>query len=84
MNSPDQYLLGLAYHRYRAPTGFGLVTKDRLQHLYIIGQTGTGKSTLLQNLAQQDANAGTGFCLIDPHGDLAETLHRTLSAPHLY
>ena len=84
MNSPDQYLLGVAYHRYRAPTGFGLATKDRLQHLYIIGQTGTGKSTLLQNLAQQDANAGTGFCLIDPHGDLAETLHRTLPAPHLY
>ena len=84
MNSPDQYLLGLAYHRYRAPTAFGLATKDRLQHLYIIGQTGTGKSTLLQNLAQQDATASTGFCLIDPHGDLAETLHRTLSAPHLF
>ena len=84
VNSFDQYLLGLAYHRYRPLNAFGLATKDRLQHLYIIGQTGTGKSTLLLNLVRQDANASTGFCLIDPHGDLAETLHRRLPMPHLY
>ncbi|NOX39112.1 MAG: type IV secretion system DNA-binding domain-containing protein [Alphaproteobacteria bacterium] len=40
--------------------------------MYIIGQTGTGKSTLLLNMMQQDIANGQGFCLIDPHGDLAE------------
>ena len=58
--------------------------KDRLHHLYCVGQTGTGKSTLLSNLALQDALNGTGFCLIDPHGDLAETLHDAIATPHLY
>ncbi|MEJ6404942.1 type IV secretory system conjugative DNA transfer family protein [Yoonia sp. 2307UL14-13] len=77
-------ILGLAYRRYQAAQPFGIAGVDRLQHLYIIGQTGTGKSTLLQNLCHQDARHGTGFCLIDPHGDLAETLHHDLSLPHLY
>lgn len=47
---------------------------DRLMHLHVIGQTGTGKSTLLANLALQDAANGIGVCLIDPHGDLAEAV----------
>lgn len=84
MNSANQYTLGMAYQRYRAPGPFGLRVKDRLQHLLIVGQTGTGKSTLLSNLAYQDASSRTGFCLIDPHGDLAEGLHRALPVPHLY
>lgn len=62
----------------------GLSLADRLFHLYIIGQTGTGKSTLLRNLAGQDAAAGRGFCLIDPHGDLASALSASLGMPHLY
>lgn len=45
---------------------------DRRRHLYVIGQTGTGKSVFLNNLAGQDAVAGEGFCLIDPNGDLFE------------
>lgn len=76
--------LGLAYRRYDDPVPFGIRQADRLMHLYVIGQTGTGKSTLLHNLAWQDARGGTGFCLVDPHGDLAERLHQSLSAPHLY
>lgn len=84
MLTPDHLILGMAYRRYDAAAPFGIATRDRLQHLYIIGQTGTGKSTLLQNLAWQDAKCGTGFCLIDPHGDLAETLHQKLGVPHLY
>ncbi|MDR0979559.1 MAG: type IV secretion system DNA-binding domain-containing protein [Candidatus Nomurabacteria bacterium] len=51
-----------------------LSDKDRLRHTYIIGQTGTGKSVMLKNLAYQDLMAGRGFALIDPHGDLAESL----------
>ena len=65
-------------------TPFGITQKDRLLHFYSIGQTGTGKSTLLFNLAVQDALHDTGFCLIDPHGDLAESLHKHLVVDHLY
>jgi hypothetical protein len=55
--------------------------RDRLSHLYVIGQTGTGKSTLLKNLALQDARNNVGFCLIDPHGDLASELVNVLQVP---
>jgi hypothetical protein len=84
MNPADRYTIGLAHKRYNGSGPFGLATKDRLQHLYVVGQTGTGKSTLLSNLAHQDAAHGTGFCLIDPHGDVAEHLHQELDVPHLY
>lgn len=49
-----------------------LDSEERRRHLYIIGQTGTGKSTLLLNLIRQDLNSGQGLALLDPHGDLAE------------
>jgi len=48
--------------------------KDRGRHFYMIGQTGTGKSGLLQNMICQDIEAGEGVALIDPHGDLAEAV----------
>jgi hypothetical protein len=47
---------------------------DRRLHVYIAGKTGTGKSTLMLNLLAQDLEAGRGFALLDPHGDLAERL----------
>jgi hypothetical protein len=53
---------------------FGLSRVDRRQHLYAIGKTGTGKSTLLRNLILHDIEAGEGVAVIDPHGDLAEEL----------
>ena len=46
--------------------------EDRRRHLYIIGQTGTGKSTLMKALLRQDVENGKGICLIDPHGEFAE------------
>src|ERR1700738_4473968 len=46
--------------------------EERRRHLYIIGQTGTGKSTLLLNLIAQDLAAGEGLALLDPHVDLSE------------
>src|SRR5437868_182936 len=49
-----------------------LDSEERRRHLYIVGQTGTGKSTLLLNLIVQDLTAGEGLALLDPHGDLAE------------
>lgn len=75
--------LGTAYYRY-GDRPFGIRLADRLSHLYIVGQTGTGKSTLLGNLARQDASHRTGFCLVDPHGDLAASLHKDLTVPHRY
>ena len=49
---------------------FGIKDEDRLLHMYVIGKTGTGKSTLMENMALQDLERGNGFALIDPHGDL--------------
>jgi hypothetical protein len=48
--------------------------KDRRQHIYAIGQTGTGKTTFLKNLIMSDIKAGNGVCVIDPHGDLVEDI----------
>lgn len=47
---------------------------DRRRHVYIIGQTGTGKSVLMENMAIQDIERGSGICVIDPHGDLVEKM----------
>ena len=47
---------------------------DRRRHLYIVGQTGTGKSYLLRNLIKQDIDGGAGVGVIDPHGDLVEAI----------
>jgi len=51
---------------------FGIKEKNRQGHMYIIGKTGTGKSTLIENMTISDIKAGKGLALIDPHGDLAE------------
>ncbi len=59
---------------------FGIKQTDRLFHQYIIGKTGTGKSTLLQNMIWQDLQANRGLCLIDPHGDLVERIARNIPA----
>lgn len=53
---------------------FGIKAKDRTRHVYVIGKTGMGKSTLLENMAAQDIRNGEGFAFIDPHGQTAETL----------
>ena len=53
---------------------FGVKQKDRLRHVYVIGKTGVGKSTLLENMAIQDIQNGNGCCFIDPHGSTAEKL----------
>lgn len=55
-------------------TIFGIKDADRRRHLYIIGKTGTGKSTLLENMAIQDIRTGKGVAVVDPHGELAEKL----------
>jgi len=69
----EGFLMG--YNVYRGvKKEIRLSTNDRRRHTYIIGQTGTGKSKLLENLALQDMLDGKGFAFIDPHGDSAEAL----------
>lgn len=53
---------------------FGIKAKDRTKHMYVIGKTGMGKSTLLENMAIQDVQNGEGITFIDPHGASAEKL----------
>src|ERR1700733_7769314 len=53
---------------------FGIKDEDRLNHIYVIGKTGTGKSTLLLNMAISDIQRSNGIALIDPHGDIAESI----------
>lgn len=51
-----------------------LTPEDRRRHLYIIGKTGTGKSTLMESMIVQDIHNGDGLCLVDPHGDLVNNI----------
>jgi hypothetical protein len=73
-NVPDEGLL-LGYNIFRGiKKPIRLALNDRQRHVYVVGQTGTGKSTFLENLALQDMLMGNGFAFIDPHGDTAEKL----------
>ncbi|HDQ22607.1 MAG TPA: hypothetical protein ENN28_01385 [Candidatus Uhrbacteria bacterium] len=53
---------------------FGIKTDDRRRHVYIIGKTGMGKTTLIENMVYSDIVAGHGVCYVDPHGDTAEKM----------
>lgn len=73
-NMPDEGLL-FGYNVFRgAKKAIRLSQDDRKRHVYVVGQTGTGKSVFLENLALQDMLNGDGFAFIDPHGDSAEEL----------
>ena len=73
-NIPDEGLL-LGYNVFRGvKKPIRLALGDRQRHMYVVGQTGTGKSTFLENLALQDMLDGEGFAFVDPHGDTAEKL----------
>lgn len=73
-NMPEEGLL-LGYNIFRGvKKPIRLATIDRQRHMYVVGQTGTGKSTFLENLAYQDMLNGDGFAFVDPHGDSAEAL----------
>lgn len=73
-NMPDEGLL-LGYNVFRGvKKPVRLTNSDRARHMYVVGQTGTGKSTYLENLALQDMLSGRGFAFVDPHGDTAEKL----------
>lgn len=75
LNMPKEGIL-LGVNKYRdTETPVYLTPDDRMRHLYVVGQTGTGKTTLLKNMIVQDIEAGRGVCMIDPHGtDIADIL----------
>jgi hypothetical protein len=60
---------------------FGLKALDRRRHSYVIGKTGTGKSSMLKNMIIGDIYDGNGICVIDPHGDMIEDLLKAVP-PH--
>jgi len=73
-NLPKEGLL-LGYTEYRGEKVDAYIKKDdRRRHIYIIGQTGTGKSSFLSNLISQDIEKGDGVAVLDPHGDLIEDI----------
>ena len=55
-------------------TRFGIKSRDRTRHMYVIGKSGVGKSTLLENMAIQDIAHGEGVAVLDPHGSFAEKM----------
>ena len=73
-NMPDEGLL-LGYNIFRgAKKAIRLSLEDRRRHMYVVGQTGVGKSIFLENLALQDMLDGRGFAFVDPHGETVERL----------
>ncbi len=80
--NPDiTYFAQTLYRNTARP--FGIRQEDRLLHTYIIGKTGTGKSTLMKIMIVQDMQAGRGLCLIDPHSDLVSAVYSAIPKERL-
>lgn len=60
------------FRNHQSP--FGIKQADRRAHLYLLGKTGTGKSTLLETFMMEDVRRGHGFAVLDPHGDLIQKI----------
>jgi len=72
----DRDISYFAQTNYRRKVTFGIRQRDRLAHMYVIGKTGVGKSTMLETLIRQDLEASRGVAVFDPHGDLVERVAR--------
>ncbi len=78
-NIPTEGVL-LGHNDYRGTkTDIRLAPSDRRRHLYVVGQTGVGKSVFLQEMAKQDVREGRGICFIDPHGDAVQDILAAVS-----
>jgi hypothetical protein len=74
IDTPKEGLF-LGNNMYRGDiTKVHISDNDRMRHLYVVGQTGTGKSNFISFMARQDIQSGKGVCVVDPHGDLIEDL----------
>ena len=72
---PNKDVIYFARTDYRGSNKlFGIKRTDRRQHMYVVGKTGTGKSTLMENMIIQDIANGEGLAVVDPHGELVETI----------
>lgn len=81
---PDKDVVYFARTDYRnARRLFGIKRKDRRQHMYVVGKTGTGKSALLFNMISQDIANGEGVCIVDPHGELVEGILKMIPEERL-
>ncbi|MCM2339210.1 MAG: type IV secretion system DNA-binding domain-containing protein [Burkholderiales bacterium] len=69
----DLTYIGLTTYRDKNQL-FGIKRKDRRQHVYILGKSGTGKSVLMFNMIVQNIENGSGVCVVDPHGELVESV----------
>ncbi|MGB7957770.1 MAG: type IV secretion system DNA-binding domain-containing protein [Minisyncoccia bacterium] len=68
-------LTPLGYYNFRhQQKKFGIKIDDRRRHIYVIGKTGVGKTTLLENMAIADIRSGKGIAIVDPHGEFAEKM----------
>jgi hypothetical protein len=74
MENPERVTYFAATDARGKRVPFGIKTKDRDRHMYVIGKTGMGKSTLLENMAIQDIRNGEGLAFLDPHGGTVERL----------
>jgi len=74
MDNPERVTYFAATDSRGKKVPFGIKQKDRDRHMYVIGKTGMGKSTLLENMAIQDLRNGEGLVFIDPHGETANKL----------
>ncbi|MDO8560479.1 MAG: type IV secretion system DNA-binding domain-containing protein [bacterium] len=72
---PDQRIVYFGMTNFRnQKLKFGIKKDDRRRHMYLIGKTGMGKSTVLENMVVQDIINGEGVAVVDPHGDFAEKI----------
>lgn len=78
MSTVKNLIIGQTNYR-KIEKKFGIKQADRLSHIYIIGKTGTGKTTLLENLITQDVSSKKGLAYLDPHGDSVEKLYQGLN-----
>lgn len=75
MTNENKNVIYFAKTNYRGKfVRFGIKQDDRRRHMYVIGKTGMGKSTVLENMIVQDIIKGRGVALVDPHGDFAEKI----------
>src|SRR3989338_251738 len=72
--TPNVYI-GVNEHHGKT-TLIGYAPSDRLRHMYMIGKTGVGKSTVFQNMCLQDIKNGQGICFVDPHGESIEIFYK--------
>ena len=72
--NPDQITYFASTNSRGKSTAFGIRSEDRGRHMYIIGKTGMGKSTMLENMAIQDIRNGEGIAFLDPHGSTADRI----------